>query len=179
MVIPTPIPLSRSSRRSPDAAELPEAAASTAITVLTDDGRGGLSYRDGQGRRGQAQVGAAQIGEAELGLTFYPGATAQREVASRIQDPNAGLTLSTGLTSADALPKVAAFYRAQLSALAKAGGATSTVEELSPIAGQQQLRLVDTASGLNRTVLMVQEGAQVAVTLTRWQPPAAPAAKGP
>jgi len=171
--VPTAVNLQRAARQ-PRATVADEAPASAQTALQHDRVSDTVSYLDGQGRAGRAQLSGAVVGEGDVGLRAYPGAVANPAGSSTVSDPAAGQTAVAAFTSGDALKQVVAFYRAQAKAMASAQ--TDVSESAAVGAGPWQWQIVDRGTGVNRSVLVVQDGTQVSVTLTRWQP-AVPAPK--
>jgi hypothetical protein len=155
--VPAPVALSRSARHRPGATpdEVPPPPAGA-----TDLGGGAVAFGDASGRAGRARLGHGAVTEAELGVRAPAGAVPRPEDSSRVQDGN-GRMLSSTAYSAEPLDRLAAFYRSQFAA----GGAPA--QEATPGAGQWSITAADAAG--QRSVLLLQEGAQVRITVTRWQ----------
>lgn len=163
--VPAPVPLQRGARHRPGATpnELPPPAAAV------DLGGGAVAFGDdASGRTGRARLGHGAVTEAELGLRAPPGAVPRPEDSSRVQDASGSMLTATSFSGAP-LGQLAAFYRAQFAA---GGGAA---QEMAAAAGQWSISAGDGVAG-ERSVLLIQEGAQVRITVSRWQPAAAPPA---
>lgn len=168
--VPAPVPLQRSARSrqaSPADAAPPPAAA-------VDLGGGAVAFGDAPGRSGRARFGAGAVTEAEIGLRAPPGAVPRPEDSSRVQDGSGSMLTATSF-SGEPLSRLAAFYRAQFAAAAGEPAA----QEGAPLAGQWSISAGDGRGG-QRSVLLIQDGGQVRITVSRWQPgvavPAVPAA---
>jgi hypothetical protein len=170
--VPPPAAITEAAPSASEASALPPAIYTPAS--ISDAPGAGRGAAQGPGPLYGATGGSAQVSERDLDLPFYPGARQNPSDSQRMDEGGSGQWMAAGLRSGDELAKVVSFYRERL----LSGSTRLTVQENAAGPGQWQLMVADPASGVNRSVLVLQDGDQVVIGLSRWQPPPPPPARG-
>ncbi|MCX9158022.1 hypothetical protein OPU71_18000 [Niveibacterium sp. 24ML] len=120
---------------------------------------------DANGKQQKIELNNAKISEQETGVPFYPGATQVEGASSRVTTAEGG-AVTTTLSTADALEKVAAFYSPQIKKI----GAGKQVLESSE--GGTQTWMINSSNGNASETVMVQakrngEATEITIHTTR------------